>query len=64
MGGGRPRQTHPAAMDIDYTDGLGAGNGANIMRITADRSQSNDLCCTVENCYTKQRSYISTYNFT
>jgi hypothetical protein len=35
MGGGKPRQTHPAAMDIDYTDGLGAGNGANIMRITA-----------------------------
>jgi hypothetical protein len=35
MVGGRPRQTHPTAMDIDYTDGLGAGKGANIMRTTA-----------------------------
>jgi len=49
MGGGRPRLTHPAAMNIDYTDGLGAGNGANIMTITAYWSQSNDLCCITDN---------------
>jgi len=35
MGGGRPRQTHPAAVDKDYTDGLGAGKGAIIIRTTA-----------------------------
>jgi hypothetical protein len=35
MGDGRSRQTHPAAIGINYTDELGAGNGANIMKITA-----------------------------
>jgi hypothetical protein len=64
MGGGRLWQTHPAAMDIDYTDGLGAHKEANIVRNTACWSQSRDLCCMAENYDTNQRSKIITYNFT
>ena len=59
MGGVKPRQRHPAAMDIDYTDGLGAGKGANIMRITAHWSQSNDLCRSCQQCSTNHLTVTS-----
>ena len=48
----RAHRLYTAAMDIDYTDGLGAGNGANIIKIIAYWSQSNDLCCIADNCNT------------
>jgi hypothetical protein len=54
MGSGRLRRTHPAAMGVGYTDGLGAGKGADIRGATAYSSQSRDLCCIAANCDTEQ----------
>jgi hypothetical protein len=63
-GSGRPTWTHLAAMGISYTEGLGAGKGADIMRATTYWSQSWDLCCNDANCDTHHNSYVCTYTLT